>query len=254
MAFGREMLTNRTCSRRAIDGVSTCAMVIIRCFSAVIPVVAPRVENQGDFRSLVRDGFAGRQRIANLLPVHHLPLHVLQLLDNAWNRTTDPVGWSRDLQLLQEFRRSKMTCSLWLFDLRSREVVAGICRDAHWGSESGLFRFYISEIFECVGVDWDFDPAPDGTPYRAGRVLEIWVPFECSHNVEGTYDLSCSVEVFVADGTVYPGDRLTWEALDGWNPGQDPALELERRRADTRELMCALGGCTLRSAVPDVEV
>ena len=223
-------------------------------FSAVVPVVTPRVENQGDFRSLFRSDFAGRQRIANLLPVHHLPLHVLELLDNAWNRTTDPLGWSRDLQLLQEFRGSKLTCSLWLFDLDSRGVLAGIRRDAHWGSGSRLFRFYIPEIFQCVRVDWDFDPAPDGTPYRVGRVLEIWVPFECSHSVEGTYDLSCSVEVFVADGTVYPEDRLTWEVLGGWSPGEDPALEWERRRADTRDLMCALGGCTQRSAVPDVEV
>ena len=123
-----------------------------------------------------------------------------------------------------------------------------------WSSGSGLFRFSIPEIKECVGVNWDFDPVPDGTPYRAGRVPEIWVPFRCSYNVRGAYDLSRSVEVFVADGTVYPEDRLTWEVLDGWNPGRDPALAWERRRADTRELMCALAGCTLRSAAPDVRV
>ena len=168
---------------------------------------------------------------AGLLPLHRLPLSARLPLDAAWNGGADPVSGGR----------GRMTCSLWLCNLRSREVVARVCRDADWGPDTGVFRFYISEMSEWA-------------PQRAGRILEIWVPFRCSCNVEGVYDLSCSVEVFVADGTVYPEDRLTWEALDGWNPGQDPALEWERRRADTRELMCALGGCTLRSADPDAEV
>ena len=229
-------------------------------FSAVGPVEPTSDENAGDFRSLFRDGFAGGERIANLLPVDQLPLRALQLIDNAWNETTDPVwrsrGWTRDLQLLQEFHADKMMCSLWLFDLDSREVIAGICRDADWGSYSGRFRFYISERFEWLHLwdGWSVDPAPDETPYRAGRVLEIWIPFKCSCNVEGNYDLSCSIEIFVADGKDHPeGPGRRGDPSESDPPG-DPQLVWERQRAHPWDLMCALSGCTLRSAVPDTEV
>ena len=229
-------------------------------FSAVGPVEPASDENAGDFRSLFRDGFAGGERIANLLPVDQLPLRALQLIDNAWNETTDPVwrsrGWTRDLQLLQEFRADKMICSLWLFDLDSREVIAGICRDADWGSYSGRFRFYISERFEWLHLwdGWSVDPVPDVTPYRAGRVLEIWIPFKCSCNVQGSYDLSCSIEIFVADGKDHPEDPGTGGDPSGSDPPGDPQLVWERQRAHPWDLMCALSGCTLRSAVPDTEV
>ena len=190
-------------------------------FSAVIPVVPPRVEDQNDLLSLLRDGFTGR-RFTNLLPLHRLPLSALLLLDTAWNRTADPVSGSR----------GEMTCSLCLCNLRSREVVARVCRDADWGPDTGVFRFYISEMSEWA-------------PHRAGRILEIWVPFKCSCSVEGVYDLSCSVEVFVADGTVDPDDPLVWEAS---------ALGWGRRRANEQDLMCALGEWAPRSGFPDAEL
>ena len=153
--------------------------------------------------------------VSHFLPLHRLPLSALLLLDTAWNWTADPVSGSR----------GKMTCSLYLCNLRSREVVARVCRDADWGSDPGVFRFYISEMSQWA-------------PHRAGRILEIWVPFRCSCNAEGVYDLSCSVEVFVADGTVDPDDPLMWEAC---------ALRWGRRRADRQDLMCALSACVLRS-------
>ena len=192
-----------------------------RMFSAVIPVVPPRVEEQNDIHSVLRDGFTGR-RFANLLPLHRLPLSALLPLDAAWNGGADPVSGGR----------GRMTCSLWLCNLRSREVVARVCRDAGWGPDTGVFRFYISEVLE-----WE--------PHGVGRVLEIWVPFKCSCNVEGAYDLSCSVEVFVADDeTVDPRDSLMWDA---------PAFEWGRQRADSQDLMCALSGCALRSSFPDAD-
>ena len=99
-------------------------------------------------------------------------------------------------------------------------------------------------MFEWVGVDRDLHPA--AANYMAGHVLEIWVPFRCTSNVEGAYDLSCSVEVFVADDeTVDPDDPLMWEAC---------ALRWGRRRADRQDLMCALSGCALRSSFPDAEL
>ena len=91
-------------------------------FSAVVPVMAPSAKNLGDFHSLLRGDFAGRQRVANLLPVHRLPLPVLELMDNAWNETTDPVllspGWSADVPFFRKVLRDNMTCSLWMFDIR----------------------------------------------------------------------------------------------------------------------------------------
>ena len=225
-------------------------------FSAVIPVTKPSLSFHCAFRSLFRDDFTGRPRVANLLPLHRLPLPVLELMHDAWSQNEDPVlrsrAWRRGLQLRDEFHRGTMTCSLWLFDTRSREVVAGICRDAYWGAYSGIFRFYISEVFEWVGVDRDLDPV--AANYMAGRVLEIWVPFKCTSNVEGAYDLSCSVEVFVADGTLYPDDPITGEVLRGRNPAEDPPLVWERRPATPWDLFFALSGCALRSAVPHVDV
>ena len=210
-------------------------------FSAVIPDKAASDENDIDIRSLIRDDFAGGERIADLLSVSRLRRFVFRRMANAWNRTTDTVlhsrGRSCDLQLGDEFRRDKVTCSLCLFDLGSREVVTGICRDARWGSASGLFRFYIEEEFECDDLcdSWDSDTSSEET--QTGRVLEIWVPFKCSCNGQGNYDLSCSVEVFVAEETVYPG-----------------GVEWKHRRAVTWDLVDALRLRTLTSAVPDIEV
>ena len=220
-------------------------------FSAVIPVKAASDENDIDIRSLIRDDFAGGERIANLLSASRLRQFFFGRMANAWsfsgrmanawNGTTDTVLHSRrrscDLQPGDEFRRDKVTCSLCLFDLGSREVVTGICRDARWGSASGLFRFYIEEEFECDDLcdSWDSDTSSEET--QTGRVLEIWVPFKCSCNGQGNYDLSCSVEVFVAEETVYPG-----------------GVEWKHRRAVTWDLVDALRLRTLTSAVPDIEV
>ena len=213
-------------------------------FSAVVPVTAPSAEDLGDFRSLLRGDSAGRQRVANLLPAHRLSLPVLELMDSVWNETTDPVllspGWSGDVSSFRKALRDNMMCSLWLFDIRSREVVTGICRDAHWGSDSGLFRFYISERFKWNRFDWNSDHAPNERSHMAGRVLEIWVPFRCTSAVGGTYDLSCSVEVFLAYGTLYPEPTLGRDAFHGCNPAEDPPLEWRRKRASTWDLKCAL--------------
>ena len=224
-------------------------------FSAVIPVQSVSDENGCDFHSLFRADSAASKRTANLVPLDQLPQHILGLVDNSWNRTTDLVlhsrGWARRPQLWNEceFRGGEMACSLWLYDLRSREVVAGVRRDAHW-PRSDLFRFYLSKRSEWASLsdDSDFDLASDETPCRAGRVLEIWVPFRCSYNVEGTYDLSCSIEVFVAHGTVFPDDPRTREVPRGCEPEEDPTVEWERRRAGAWDVLCALSGCPLRSA------
>ena len=225
-------------------------------FSAMVPVTDLSARDLRDLHSLHRADSSHHRRVANLLPLHRLPWSVRGLLRAAWTRRTDPVPhsprWWRVLQRRDLFDRHTMECSLWLFDTRSREVVAGICRDAYWGAYSGIFRFYISEVFEWVGVDRDLDPA--AANYMAGHVLEIWVPFRCTSNVEGAYDLSCSVEVFVADGTLYPGDPITGEVLRGRNPAEDPPLVWERRPATPWDLFFALSGCALRSAVPHVGV
>ena len=190
-------------------------------FSAVLPVEPPRVEDQNDLLSFFRGGFSGR-RFANLLPLHRLPPSALSLLDTAWNGTADPVSEGRN----------EMTCSLCLCSLRLRLVIARICRDADWGPDTGVFRFYISEMSEWA-------------PHRAGRILELWVPFKCSRSVEGVYSLSCSVEVFVADGNVDPDDPLVWAAAaHGWG----------RRRATEQDLMCALGEWAPSSGFPDAEL
>ena len=100
-----------------------------------------------------------------------------------------------------------------------------------------LRQIFVAERFEpvhvCEASSDDGAPSSGETLYRSGRVLEIWVPFECSYNAGGSYDLSCSIEIFVADGSDHP---------------EDPPRKWERQRADTNDLMSALSGCILRPA------
>ena len=246
------------------DGLSSYQWCLDFCycgcqlFSAMIPVTGLSARDLRDERSLHRADFGGRRRVANLLPLHRVPLPVLELLHDAWSRKTDPVlrsrGWRHDLHHRDEFHRHTMTCSCWLFDTHSREVVAEVCRDAHWGACSGNFRFYISEEFEWTGDDSDFDDGPDEVSRVEGRVLEIWVRFRCTSNVEGAYDLSCSIRALVAAGTLNPAERYTREDLRWRDPAEDPSLVWERRRAIPWDLKCALAGVTLRSAVPHADV
>ena len=204
-------------------------------FSAVIPLQAALARNDAAFHSSFRGDFAGSERIANLLSVDQLPSPALRLIHSAWNGITDPVlhspGFTCDQGLLQEFRPCKLTCSLWLFSLDSRQVLAGICRDPCWGSGSSCFRFYIAEGFPWLDVreNWSVRSPTEETDCESTRVLEIWVPFRCSCNVAGNYDLSCSIEMFVAHGLNHP---------------EDPRHDSERERADAYDLTRALSGCT----------
>ena len=224
-------------------------------FSAVVPVQSASDEKGCDFQSLFLPDSAAGTRTANLVPLDQLPRHILKLVDNSWNGTTDRVlhsqGWAHDPQLWSAngFRGAEITCSLWLCDLRSREVVAGVRRDARW-PRSDLFRFYLSKRSEWTDLlgDSDSDVASNETPCKTGRVLEIWVPFRCSCNVEGAYDLSCSVEAFIAHGTIFPDDPRTREVPRGCEPEEDPTVEWERLRAGSWDVLCALSGCPLRSA------
>ena len=216
-------------------------------FSAVIPVGAASHGHDGDFDSFFQDGFPCGERIANLLPANQLPSRALELMHDARDTVADPVlragGWASEPKLFQEFRQGRMTCSLWFFDLASRDVVAGIFRDVWRSWQRSCVRFFVAERFEpvhmCEASDDDGDPSSGETLYRSGRVLEIWVPFECSYDAEGNHDLSCSIEIFVADGSDHP---------------EDPPRKWERQRADTNDLISALSGCTLRSAFPCVAV
>ena len=204
-------------------------------FSAVIPLQAALAGNDAAFHSSFQGDFAGSERIANLLSVDQLPSPALRLIHSAWNGITDPVlrpqGFTCDQGLLQEFRPSKLTCSLWLFSLDSRQVLAGICRDPCWGSGSSCFRFYIAEGFPWLDVrdNWSVRSPTEETDCESTRVLEIWVPFRCSCNVAGNYDLSCSIEMFVAHGLDHP---------------EDPRHDSERERAGAYDLTRALSGCT----------
>ena len=183
-------------------------------FSAVIPVRAASDGHDGDFDSFFQDGFPCGERIANLLPANQLPSRALELIRDARDTVADPVlragGWVCEPKLFQEFRQGRMTCSLWFFDLASRDVVAGIFRDAWRSWQGSCVRFFVAERFEpvhvCEASSDDGAPSSGETLYRSGRVLEIWVPFECSYNAGGSYDLSCSIEIFVADGSDHPED------------------------------------------------
>ena len=176
-------------------------------FSAVIPVRAALDGDRGDVDSCFESDFPSGERLANLLPRDQLPSRVLRLIHDAWNATADPElrsrVWVCDPDLVQEFRRGTKTCSLWLFDVDSREVVAGICRDAWWGWQSSCVRFFVTEgsasVPVCEASGGDSASSSDETLHGSGRVLEAWIPFHCRCSLEGTYDLSCSAEIFVAD-------------------------------------------------------
>ena len=216
-------------------------------FSAVIPVRAASNGHDGDFDSFFQDGFPCGERIANLLPANQLPPRARELVRDAQDTAADPVprtgGWACAPRLFRQFRQGRMTCSLWFCDLASRDVVAGIFRDAWRSWQRSCVRFFVAERFEpvhvCEASSDDGGPSSAGTLYRSGRVLEIWVPFECSYDAEGNHDLSCSIEIFVADGSDHP---------------EDPPRKWERQRAGTNDLLSALSGCTLRSAFPCVDV
>ena len=216
-------------------------------FSAVIPLREAPGEDRGDVDSCLEGDLPCGARIANLLPRSQLPSRVLRLIHDAWYATADPElrsgGWVCDPELVREFRQGKKTCSLWLFDLDSREVVAGVCRDAWWDWQSSCVRFFVTERSGSVPV-WeasndDSASSSDEPLHGSGRVLEAWIPFECRCDLEGTYDLACSTEIFVADTSDHP---------------RDPLCERERRRADSDGLISALRGCAPQSAIPDVEV
>ena len=216
-------------------------------FSAVIPVRAACNGHDGDFDSFFQDGFPCGERIANLLPANQLPPRARELVRDAQDTAADPVprtgGWACAPRLFRQFRQGRMTCSLWFCDLASRDVVAGIFRDAWRSWQRSCVRFFVAERFEpvhvCEASSDDGGPSSAGTLYRSGRVLEIWVPFECGYDAEGNPDLSCSMEIFVADGSDHP---------------EDPPRKWERQRAGTNDLLSALSGCTLRSAFPCVDV
>ena len=214
-------------------------------FSAVIPVTGLSARDLRAERSLYSQDSGRRRRVANLLPLHRVPVPVLELLHDAWSRKTDPVlpsrGWTHDLHHRDEFHRHTMTCSCWLFDTHSRELVAKVCRDAHWGACSGNFRFYISEEFDWTGHVSDFDGGSDEASDVEGRALEVWVLFRCTSNAEGAYDLSCSTRALIADGTLNPADSYMSEDLRWRDPAEDPSLVWERRRATPWDLKCALG-------------
>ena len=220
-------------------------------FAAVVPVTDLSASDLQEVHSLHQPGCSHRRRVANLLPLHRLPPSVPGLLRAAWNRRTDPVPhssqWWRVLQCRNEFDRHTMECSLWLFDTRSREVVAKIRRDMNYGTYSGNFRFYISEEFRWVEDDQDVDAYPDETePHVEGRVLEIWVQFRCLPIATGAYEMSCSVQAWVAHGrSVQRIDGHAGEDLDLWNPAEDHDLLWERHRATPWDFMHALSGCTL---------
>ena len=103
--------------------------------------------------------------------------------------------------------------------------------------------FFVTERSGPVPV-WeasndDSASSSDEPLHGSGRVLEAWIPFECRCNLEGTYDLSCSAEIFVADTSDDP---------------RESPCERERRRADPDGLIGALRGCAPQSAIPHVEV
>ena len=216
-------------------------------FSAVIPVREAPGEERGDVDSCLESEFPCGQRIANLLPRDQLPSRVLRVIHDAWYAYAEPElrsgGWVYDLELVREFRRGEKTCSLWLFDLDSREVVAGVCRDAWWDWQSSCVRFFVTEgpgpvpVREASGDD--SVSSSDETLHDTGRVLEAWIPLECRCNLEGTYDLACSTGIFVADTSDHPRDLL---------------CERARRRADSDGLISALRECASLSAIPDVAV
>ena len=229
-------------------------------FSAVMPLTDLSARDLRNLDSLHRGNFIHPRRVANLLPLHRLPLSVLELLSAAWNRQTDPVPhspqWWDVLQRRDEFDRLTMECSLWLLDTRAQEVVAEFQRDMSYGACTGNFRFYASEEFRWVEDDQDDDAYPDEMePHVEGRVLEIWVQFGCISIVTGAYELSCSVQAWKADGrSVQRIDGYTRDDLDSWNPAEDHALLWERRRARPWDFMRALSGCTLRPAVAQDDV
>ena len=210
-------------------------------FSAVIPLQAALAGNDAACRSSFQGDFTGSERIANLLSVDQLPSPALGLIHRAWNGIADPVlrspGFTCDQEHLQEFRPSKLTCSLWLFGLDSRQVPAGVCRDPCWASGSSCFRFYIAEGFPWLDVreNWSVRSLSEETHCGPTRVLEIWGPFGCSCSVAGSYDLSGSIEMFVAHGLDHP---------------EDPRRDSERERADAYDLTRALSGCTRQPDAP----
>ena len=216
-------------------------------FSAVIPLREAPGEDRDDADSCLESEFPCGNRIANLLPRDQLPSHVLRVIRDAWCADADPElrpgGWVYDLEFVREFRRGEKTCSLWLFDLDSREVVAGVCRDAWWDWQSSCVRFFVTPgpgpipVREASGDD--SASSSDETLHETGRVLEAWIPLECRCDLEGTYDLACSTGIFVADTSDHPRDLL---------------CERARRRADSDGLISALRECASQSAIPDVEV
>ena len=125
-----------------------------------------------------------------------------------------------------------------------------------YGAYSGNFRFYVSEEFRWIEDDEDNDAYPDEMePHVEGRVLEIWVQFRCIPIAAGTYELSCSVQPWVADGrSVQRIDGYAGNDVDVRNPAEDHELLWERRRATPWDFMHALSGCTLRPAVAQADV
>ena len=229
-------------------------------FSAVVPVTDLSPRDPRDLEPLRRQDSSHLRCVENLLPLHQLPLSVLGPLRAAWNRRTDPVPhslqWWRLLQRRDEFDRHTMKCSLWLFDTRSREVVATVRRDMSYGAYTGNFRFYVSEEFQWIEDGQDVDAYPDEMEsYVEGRVLEIWVRFRFIPIAAAAYQLSCCVQTWVADGrSVQRLDSHAGDDHDLSNPAEDRELLWERRRATPWDFMHALGACTLQPAVAQADV
>ena len=228
-------------------------------FSAVVPVTDLSARDLRDSESLHREDSGHLRCVRNLLPLRQLPSSVLGPLRAAWSRRTDPVPhslqWLRFLERQDEFDRDTMKCSLWLFDTRSREVVATVRRDRGYGGYSGNFRFYVSEDFRWTEDYQDVDAFPQ-EPRLEGRLLEIWVRFRFIPNAAAAYELSCSVQTWVADERSV--QRIHGHAgdldYDLQNAAEDRDFLWERRRATPWDFMYALGGCTLRPAVAQAEV
>ena len=229
-------------------------------FSAVVPVTDLSARDLRDSESLHREDSGHLRCVRNLLPLRQLPSSVLGPLRAAWSRRTDPVPhslqWLRFLERQDEFDRDTMKCSLWLFDTRSREVVATVRRDMSYGAYTGNFRFYVSEEFQWIEDGQDVDAYPDEMEsYVEGRVLEIWVRFRFIPIAAAAYQLSCCVQTWVADGrSVQRIDSHAGDDHDLSNPAEDRELLWERRRATPWDFMHALGACTLQPAVAQADV